>query len=134
MPVSGNKMTVEHVQLKRGNSASWTSKNPTLLRGEIGLEMDTKKFKVGDGTTAWNDLDYWVDITEVVEHLQLKHNTASNWSTTNPTLKNGEIGLEMDTKKFKVGDGTTAWNSLPYWCDTADPADVTIIDGGEITG
>lgn len=61
MPVSGNKMTIEHVQLKRGNASGWTSKNPTLLRGEIGLEMDTKKFKVGDGSTSWNGLDYWLD-------------------------------------------------------------------------
>ena len=61
MPIAGNKMTIEHVQLKRGNASGWTAKNPTLLRGEIGLEMDTKKFKVGDGSTSWTGLDYWLD-------------------------------------------------------------------------
>ena len=64
MPIAGTKMTIEHVQLKRGSAAGWTSKNPTLLRGEIGLEMDTKKFKVGDGTTAWDGLDYWADVAD----------------------------------------------------------------------
>ena len=39
---------------------------------------------------------------------------ASNWATNNPILLMGEIGLETNTKKRKTGDGTTAWNSLPY--------------------
>ena len=134
MPIAGTKMTVEHVQLKRGSASGWSSKNPTLLRGEVGLEMDTKKFKVGDGATAWNDLEYWVDIEVALEKVQLKHNTAAGWTTTNPTLLKGEVGLELDTKKLKVGDGTTAWKDLPYWMDIPNPSDVTIIDGGEITG
>jgi hypothetical protein len=33
----------------------------------------------------------------------------------NPTLAEGELGLETDTKKLKVGDGSTAWNSLGYY-------------------
>jgi hypothetical protein len=41
-----------------GTAASWTSNNPTLLAGEIGVESDTGKTKVGDGTTAWTSLDY----------------------------------------------------------------------------
>lgn len=37
------------------------------------------------------------------------------WSTVNPVLAAGEPGLEIDTGKLKIGDGTTAWNSLPYF-------------------
>lgn len=40
------------------NAALWTEKNPLLQRGEIGVEMDTYKAKVGDGVTYWNDLPY----------------------------------------------------------------------------
>ena len=40
--------------------------------------------------------------------------TASNWSSANPTLLSGEIGYESDTGKTKVGDGSTAWSSLAY--------------------
>ena len=47
------------IRLRRGSAAAWTSANPTLLEGEIGVETDTVKLKVGDGTTAWNDLDYF---------------------------------------------------------------------------
>lgn len=46
------------IQLKRGTASAWTSLNPTLLAGEVGFETDTKKMKVGDGTTAWTSLAY----------------------------------------------------------------------------
>jgi hypothetical protein len=46
--------------------------------------------------------------------IQIRRQTASNWTTNNPTLHAGEIGFETDTKKFKIGDGTTAWTSLKY--------------------
>lgn len=46
--------------------------------------------------------------------IQLRRGTASEWSTANPTLSEGELGLELDTGKFKVGNGTSAWNALVY--------------------
>ena len=51
-------MSGARIQLKRSTAASWTSNNPVLLSGEIGYETDTKKIKVGDGTTAWTSLAY----------------------------------------------------------------------------
>lgn len=47
--------------------------------------------------------------------IQLRRDTAANWTSSNPTLAQGEMGLETDTNKFKFGDGITAWNSLPYF-------------------
>lgn len=46
------------IQVRRGTAASATSNNPTLADGEIGYETDTGKYKIGDGSTAWNSLDY----------------------------------------------------------------------------
>ena len=46
------------IQLRNDISNTWVTKNPVLLQGEMGIESDTKKMKIGDGTTAWNDLDY----------------------------------------------------------------------------
>jgi hypothetical protein len=46
--------------------------------------------------------------------IQLRRDTAANWTSANPTLAIGELGLETDTGKFKVGTGSTAWNSLAY--------------------
>lgn len=47
------------IQLKGGDAAAWTDQNLVLAEREIGLELDTKKFKVGDGSTPWNGLEYW---------------------------------------------------------------------------
>jgi len=46
------------IQFRRGTAAEWTAANPVLAQGEMGVELDTLKFKIGDGTTAWNSLDY----------------------------------------------------------------------------
>lgn len=46
--------------------------------------------------------------------IQLRNDTAANWESVNPTLAKGEIGLEIDTNKMKVGVGNLAWNDLPY--------------------
>lgn len=46
--------------------------------------------------------------------LQMRRDTAANWTTTNPTLAAGEYGIETNTGYVKVGDGSTAWASLPY--------------------
>lgn len=53
------------IQLRRGTAASWTSTNPTLAAGEIGLETDTGKFKIGNGSTAWVALAYAAGSTAV---------------------------------------------------------------------
>jgi hypothetical protein len=77
------------IQVKRGTAASWTSANTVLAAGEIGFETDTKKLKVGDGTTAWTSLGYTVtdgDISGV---------TASTGLTGGGT--SGTVTLSVDT-------------------------------------
>lgn len=46
--------------------------------------------------------------------IQLRRDTAAEWTAENPVLAEGEMGLETDTAKYKIGNGTTAWNSLAY--------------------
>jgi hypothetical protein len=46
------------IQLRRDSAADWTSANPVLAEGEIGLELDTNRSKQGDGVTAWTSLEY----------------------------------------------------------------------------
>ena len=50
----------------------------------------------------------------MTSRLQQRRDTAANWTSNNPTLAAGEFGLESDTGKFKVGNGSTAWASLAY--------------------
>ncbi len=60
--------------------------------------------------------------------ILLRRDTASNWTSANPTLSGGEMGVETDTLKFKLGNGATAWNSLNYYASPTldDIGDVTI--------
>ena len=46
--------------------------------------------------------------------IQLRNDTAENWNTKNPLLLKGEMGVEIDTGKTKIGDGTARWKDLKY--------------------
>ena len=46
------------IQIRRGSAAQWSASNPILAEGELAVELDTEKFKIGKGTTHWNDLAY----------------------------------------------------------------------------
>jgi hypothetical protein len=50
--------------------------------------------------------------------LQLRRDTAANWTSANPTLAAGQPGYETDTGRMKIGDGSTAWTSLAYRFET----------------
>lgn len=52
--------------------------------------------------------------TTVQVKLKLRGDTAANWTSVNPTLLANELGRETDTGKIKIGNGSTAWNSLAY--------------------
>jgi hypothetical protein len=64
-------------------------------------------------------------------HIRLRRDTSTNWSLNNPVLKVGEPGYEKDTRKLKIGDGITSWNSLPYFNSgaTIDSEDIQDIIG-----
>jgi hypothetical protein len=50
----------------------------------------------------------------MAQQIQLRNDTAANWASANPTLAIGEVGVERGTGQFKIGNGSTAWNSLAY--------------------
>ena len=86
------------IQVKRGTAAGWTSANPTLNAGEIGFETDTKKMKVGDGSTAWTSLTYTVtdgDISGVTAGTGLSGGGSS-----------GAVTLAVDTATVATLTGT----------------------------
>lgn len=61
---------------RRDTAANWTSANPILLAGEIGLESDTGYWKVGDGTTAWTSLAYVPGLGSEIPVSRLQDGTA----------------------------------------------------------
>lgn len=58
--------------------------------------------------------------------LQMRGDSSANWTSANPVLAEREMGLETDTNKFKVGDGSLAWTALSYY----NYADSIILTGG----
>lgn len=68
--------------------------------------------------------------------IQLRNDTKNNWSTTNPVLSKGEMGVEIDTGKFKIGDGVKDWKTLGYNGVVVTKSSINgniIVDGGEVT-
>jgi len=84
------------IQLRRDAAADWTSANPTLSAGEFGYETDTTKYKIGDGTTAWNSLGY---VSTPI--------TAVNNATANELTTIGATTTELDAEANLTFDGTT---------------------------
>ena len=104
-----------NILLRRGTAAEWTSANPILLEGEVGVETDTKKLKVGDGLTVWASLPY-ITLTPAA--------AATLYAPlANPTFT-GTVSL--DTGVSLVFEGATA-NAFETTLTVTDPtADRTL--------
>jgi hypothetical protein len=110
------------IKLRRGTAAQWTASNPILAEGEMGLETDTRKFKVGTGVGAWNSLSYWggsgggasafVDLTDVPPSY-------SGQGGKLVRVKADASGLEFYTLTIAAGD-------LPTGIDAAKIADGSV--------
>ncbi len=75
------------MQQRRGTASQWSTANPILNAGEMGWESDTNKFKIGDGTNHWADLDYFADINSTVNpafgtSITFEGATADSYETT----------------------------------------------------
>lgn len=84
------------IKLRRDTSTNFTSKNPILGNGEPAYETDTKKLKIGDGTTAYTQLEYFSSggggSANIGAALPLK-------------IVNGVISLEVDGQTIQIVDG-----------------------------
>lgn len=68
-------------------------------------------------------------IITIHTRFQQRRGTAARWAAVNPILQEGEIGLELDTRRIKFGDGVTAWNDLEYSTQELFPASATQLGG-----
>jgi hypothetical protein len=80
-------------------------------------------------------------MTALTGSIQYKRDTAANWASNNPVLLAGQIGVETDdlltAPKYKIGDGVSAWNTLPYANSTSGTftSDITVsLSGGKTIG
>lgn len=114
---------------RKGTYQQWFDSNPALGSGEIGFETDTGKFKVGDGSTLWNDLSYFISedqitimnqdyatqsyVDETVGNatvdLSIAAGTGIDWNAETSTF---EIDSTVATKDYVDESTTTAISSL----------------------
>ena len=98
------------IQIRRDTEANWTSANPTLAQGEMGIETDTLKIKIGDGTTVWTSLAYYTTAGGVSLLLdQDPAQTFTNGTVTGTGLlkvTSGEVGLDT-TNYFDIATDDT---------------------------
>jgi len=81
---------VYEFRFQRGIAARWTEVNPILGAGEPGVELDTGLFKIGDGHSAWNDLEYY--FTEpFISNLIQSELAQSNVPFYVPFGRNGDL-------------------------------------------
>jgi hypothetical protein len=57
-------------RFQRGTQDRWAAQNPILGPGEPGIELDTHRFKMGDGYTTWNDLPYFLNEEGVAAYVE----------------------------------------------------------------
>ena len=84
------------IQLRRGTAAQWTSVNPVLASGEMGIETDTNKFKFGDGVTNWNNLDYVITGEVITDYTELDNLPSINNITLTGNKSASDLGLQEE--------------------------------------
>lgn len=85
------------LQIRRGTAAQWTTANPILADGEMGIETDTKKMKIGNAVDNWSTLTYWFDASaNVYVHTQVSASTV--WTI------NHNLGFIPSVEVLSVGN------------------------------
>lgn len=56
----------------------------------------------------------------MADMIQIRRDTAANWTAANPILAQGELGAETNTSKIKIGNGSSTWSALSYLIDAGD--------------
>lgn len=104
------------IQLQRDTAANWTSANTLLAEGELGLEMDTRKAKIGDWVTNWNSLSYafsWVGGGDMLKSDNLSW--LADYAVARSNMGLGSLATQS---------GTFSWSSS--WTNTWDEPNASL--------
>lgn len=127
---------------RNGSAAAWVEANPVLLKGEFGLEVDTKRGKYGDGLTPWNELPY-AD-KEVRDLIAAEHTRATAAEATlldyiskiQAMIKEGSSLEDAKAALQELGDNYkdvfSIAQTLKSFLEATDAADDTINKWAEL--
>lgn len=116
-----DKLLNIRIQLRNDTAENWTTKNPLLLKGEMGVEIDTKKIKIGNGIDHWTTLEYFGVDEDTIKGIIDKNRNAVEFIVANEgesdtqalarvitAPKKGDVGIVEQTKNG-IGEFYTAY-------------------------
>ena len=99
------------IQLRRGSASSWSSQNSVLSQGELGFDIDSGLFKIGDGSTAWNSLTYY-KVKNIVQGsgIAVSDNGSGTFtvSLSDPTIQSTDIVDFLEAVQDVIGNNVAA--------------------------
>lgn len=111
-------------------TANWERVNPILISGEIGIEKCTngeKKIKVGDGMTAWKNLEYISKSVDEIENEIQTAKTGLQNQIDNIVITASDSGdVTSEVVQARVNEAGTNYSTLKSRLDAADVTDAQI--------
>jgi len=98
------------IQLRRDTAANWVSSNPVLRAGEVGIETDTLKFKIGNGSSTWTQITNYANVTTTGLSNSLSDYILSSALDT----PNGPAKLNADGDLIIPENSVILWNDADY--------------------
>lgn len=124
-----------NIQVRRDSAANWAAANPLLSEGEIALELDTFKIKVGDGVTLYNALPYWFStmtgITELTGDVTAGPGSGTQAATISAAFKVAEVVFIVDGGGGAITTGLKGFIKIPFAC-TIDQVDLYADQAGSV--
>ena len=141
------------IQIRRGTASEWADANPILNDGEWGFEADNNRVKIGNGATAWNDLDYFhkteADVRASILPLPLEPNSTTVTKSDGSAVLSESSGIAvldnvtLGSNVIGAGGGGGAGANTAYYrltleenatalnLYTAEPGDSVTIDNSQ---
>lgn len=122
-------MATARIAGRTDTAAAWTAANPTLAAGEWGHETDTGRSKLGDGTTAWTVLGYWVDLiaASIPAHYARDIRWRAKSMSARTTLASpGRMTVNIDGQGYALPAAVDIDLSSSGSWDTTSPTNYTV--------
>ena len=115
------------IQLRRDTAANWTSSNPVLRAGEFGIETDTLKFKIGNGSSTWTQIANYANVTDA----GLSNSLNDYILLADQGTPGGPAELDLDGDLLIPEDSIILWYDAEYTYTTTltatEPTDDRVI-------